>query len=112
MQGQDQRNHCDLLIAIVEALRRSGYRSLDSQARALGLSRSTAWVIVSGRNKMRLSQKTLDRMRANPELPPAVRAVLESGKLSPETARNDSLNSETGSIDEARYVLRSPKTRA
>ena len=112
MQGQDQRKHYELLIAIVEALRRSGYRSLDSQARALGLSRSTAWVIVSGRNKMRLSQKTLNRMRANPELPPAVRAVLESGRLSPEIPRKDSLITGEGYSEEARYVLRSPKSRA
>ena len=67
------------LAAITEALIQSGYRSLDAQARALGISRSTAWTIISGKHKRgRLHVNTTVKMLANPALPVQVRAVVEA----------------------------------
>jgi hypothetical protein len=62
---------------ISDALIECGYTKLDAQAKALGISRSTAWTIVKTKNKLgRLSTKTTNRILANPELPPSVRAVI------------------------------------
>jgi hypothetical protein len=63
---------------IRDALVQSGYTKLDKQAKALGVHRSTAWTIVNTRHKLgRLSAKTTQRILANPNSPPAVRAVIE-----------------------------------
>ena len=63
---------------IADAIVAAGYISLDSQAKALGLKRSTAWTIIKTKHKLdRLSGKTTDRMLANLELPPPVRAVVQ-----------------------------------
>jgi hypothetical protein len=63
---------------ISEALISSGYRSVDEQAEALGVGRSTAWTIANNKHKLgRLSNKTILRILANPQTPPAVRAALE-----------------------------------
>ena len=62
---------------ISDALISSGYTSLDDQAKALGLSRSTAWSITKNKHKLgRLSVKTINRILANPQTPQTVRAVL------------------------------------
>jgi hypothetical protein len=62
---------------IVDALIAEGYRSLDAQAKALGVHRSTAWTIVKTKHKLdRLSLKTTNSMLANPKLPPSVRIVV------------------------------------
>jgi hypothetical protein len=62
---------------ISEALIASGYTTLDPQAKALGLGRSTAWTIIKNKHKLgRLSAKTLDRILSNPETPANVRAVV------------------------------------
>jgi len=54
-----------------------GYYSLDAQAKALGINRSTAWTIVRNKHKLgRLSAKTTERMLSNGALPPSVRLVL------------------------------------
>jgi hypothetical protein len=46
---------------ISEALVLCGYTSLDEQAKALGLGRSTAWTITKNKHKLgRLSAKTID----------------------------------------------------
>ena len=67
------------LSAITDALVRSGYRSLDAQARALGLSRSTAWTIISGKHKRgRLHVNTTVKILTNPALPMQVRAAVEA----------------------------------
>ena len=59
---------------IVEALVAAGYDSLDSQAAALGLSRSTTWTIIKATHKSSgLSAKTLKRMLSAPGLHPLVR---------------------------------------
>jgi hypothetical protein len=63
---------------ICRALRTAGYTSLDRQAKALGLHRSTAWTIVRNKHKVgHLSKKTVTRILENPETPPAVRLVVQ-----------------------------------
>ena len=63
---------------ISNALIASGYLTLDKQAKALGVHRSTAWTIVKTKHKLgRLSAKTTHRILANPETPPAVRTVIQ-----------------------------------
>ena len=63
---------------IADALIASGYTSLDQQAKALGINRSTTWTIVKVKHKLgRLSAGTTERMLANPELPARVRAVIQ-----------------------------------
>ena len=63
---------------ISEALISSGYISLDEQAKALGLVRSTAWTITKNKHKLgRLSAKTIDRILSNAQTPATVRAVLQ-----------------------------------
>jgi hypothetical protein len=63
---------------ISEALISSGYTSLDKQAKALGVHRSTAWVIINNKHKLgRLSAKTVYRILGNPQTPPAVRTVVQ-----------------------------------
>ena len=59
---------------IGEALVAAGYDNLDSQAAALGLSRSTMWTIIKATHKSSgLSGKTLKRMLSAPGLHPLVR---------------------------------------
>jgi hypothetical protein len=63
--------------SITEALIAAGYTSLDAQAKALGLSRSTTWVITKSKHKVgRLSGKTINRILTNPQTPAAVRTVV------------------------------------
>ena len=51
------------LQSISEALISSGYTSLDQQAKALGVGRSTAWTITKNKHKLgRLSAKTINRI--------------------------------------------------
>jgi hypothetical protein len=61
---------------ITDALISCGYTSLDQQAKALGLHRATVWTITKNKHKLgRLSTKTIERIIANPETPPRVRAA-------------------------------------
>ena len=63
---------------IADALVAAGYSSLDDQAKALGVHRSTAWTIIKTKHKLgHLNAKTTERMLANPELPPCIRDVLQ-----------------------------------
>jgi hypothetical protein len=63
---------------ISDALISSGYVTLDQQAKALGLGRSTTWNITKNKHKLgRLSGKTIGRILTNPQTPPAVRAVVQ-----------------------------------
>ena len=63
---------------ISEALISSGYTSLDRQAKALGLHRTTTWTIIKNKHKLgRLSSKTIERIIANPETPPLVRSAIQ-----------------------------------
>lgn len=62
---------------ISEALIASGYTSLDEQAEALGLRRSTTWTITKNKHKLgRLSAKTVNRILTNPQTPAAVRTAV------------------------------------
>jgi len=64
---------------IAEALVSEGFDTLDAQARALGLGRSTAWTILKSNHKgSGLSAKIINRVLANRQLPRLVRArILE-----------------------------------
>jgi hypothetical protein len=56
----------------------AGYISLDKQAKALGLRRSTAWTIIKKKHKLgRLNAKTTQSILANPGTPASVRAVIQ-----------------------------------
>jgi hypothetical protein len=59
------------------ALVADGLVTLDDQARALGLSRSTAWAVLKANHKATgLTAATIDRMLSSPELPPRARATI------------------------------------
>ena len=63
---------------IAEAVIKAGYASLDQQAKALGVSRSTAWTIVNTKQKLgRLNSKTTRSILANPDTPASVRGLIE-----------------------------------
>ena len=62
---------------IAEALITAGFISLDAQAKALGLPRSTAWTILSAEHKATgLSARIICRMLSSERLPPLVRAKI------------------------------------
>jgi hypothetical protein len=62
---------------IADALPKVGLRTLDEQAKALGLLRSTAWNLLRGNHKSSgLSAGTINRILAAPKLPPSVRAII------------------------------------
>jgi hypothetical protein len=62
---------------LVEAVKSAGFLTLDEQAKALGLSRSTAWTIRKASHKASgLSASIINRMLATPELPPFVRTKI------------------------------------
>src|SRR5262245_55295893 len=70
--------------AVTAALVAAGYTCLDSQAKALGLHRSTTWNIVKNKNKLGcLNRKTAQRILANPDTPPSVRAMIEKNTNQP-----------------------------
>ena len=64
---------------LVEAVKSAGFLTLDEQAKALGLSRSTVWTIrKAGHKASGLSALIINRMLAAPELPSLARTkVLE-----------------------------------
>ena len=60
-----------------DALAGVGLRTLDKQADALALSRSTTWNLLKGKHKgSGLSPTIINRMLASPRLPPRVRATI------------------------------------
>ena len=64
--------------AIAGALVEAGFTSLDEQAKALGLRRSTTWTIIKTKHKLgRLNAKTAQRIFENPDTPPTVRAIIQ-----------------------------------
>jgi hypothetical protein len=64
---------------IAEALLKAGYCSLDAQAKALGLSRSTVWTIMKTRHKLGcLNNKTVRSILANPSTPASVRVIIRT----------------------------------
>ena len=62
-----------------QALVGAGFLTLDEQAKALGLSRSTTWTILKASHKSSgLSATIINRMLASPQLPPLARSrILE-----------------------------------
>ena len=59
------------------ALVTAGLLTLDAQAEALGLSRSTTWTILQASHKASgLSAAIVDRMLASPRLPPRARVII------------------------------------
>ena len=89
-----EHGRCKIKIQdIADALTKAGYHTLDSQADALGLCRSTAWTVVRAKHKLnRLSAKTTRQMLSNSTLPPIVRSVVEQYVIE----RNGSLSTQTG----------------
>jgi predicted DNA-binding transcriptional regulator AlpA len=62
---------------LAEALKSAGFLTLDEQAKALGLSRSTAWTVRKASHKdSGLSASIINRMLAAPELPPRARTKI------------------------------------
>ena len=69
---------CSKIAELRQVLSRAGYPSLDKQAAALGLSRSTTWAVLQAKHKSSgLSGSVIKRMLCSPELPPAVRQWIE-----------------------------------
>jgi hypothetical protein len=67
----------DKIKELGDALIASGLASLDQQAEALGLSRSTAWTVLNARHKASgLSASVVNQMLMATQLPPLVRAKL------------------------------------
>ena len=59
------------------ALAAAGLFTVDEQARALGLSRSSAWAVLKANHKASgLTVPTINRMLSSPELPPNVRFTI------------------------------------
>jgi hypothetical protein len=62
---------------LTEAVESAGFLTLDEQAKALGLSRSTAWTVRKASHKVSgLSASIINRMLAAPELPALARTKI------------------------------------
>ena len=62
---------------LAEAVESAGFLTLDEQAKALGLPRSTAWTIRRASHKASgLSASIINRMLAAPKLPPLARSKI------------------------------------
>jgi len=78
-QGRALRRRTIPIQLIADALTRSGYTTLDSQADALGLHRSTVWTIMKKKHKLgRLNTKTARCILANPDTPLSVRVIIHA----------------------------------
>jgi len=64
---------------IADSLRKAGYNSLDAQAKALGVNRSTAWTIMKTKHKLgHLNNKTVRSILANPDTPVSIRVIIRT----------------------------------
>jgi hypothetical protein len=64
---------------IADTLIGAGYTSLDEQAKALGLRRSTTWTIMKTKHKLgHLNNKTVRSILANPDTPVSVRLIIHT----------------------------------
>jgi hypothetical protein len=62
---------------VAKALQNAGFCTLDDQAKALGLCRSTTWTVRKANHKASgLSVSIINRMLATPHLPPLVRSKI------------------------------------
>src|SRR6478609_6575225 len=65
------------ILEITESLRLAGFQSLDEQAEAIGLNRSTTWSILKGLHKNSgLSTTTIFRILSHTRVPASVRKKL------------------------------------
>ena len=76
--GVMKARQCAKIAELREILLKAGYRSLDKQAVALGLSRSTTWAILKANHKSSgVSGSILKRMLRSSELPLAARQWID-----------------------------------
>ena len=69
---------CAKIAELRQVLLRAGYPSIDKQASALGLSRSTTWAVLQANHKSSgLSGSVIKRMLRSRDLPPAARQWIE-----------------------------------
>jgi hypothetical protein len=69
---------CAKIAELRQALLEAGFCSLNSQAHALGLGRSTTWSILrAGHKATGLTGSIIRRILSSAELPPAARGVIE-----------------------------------
>jgi hypothetical protein len=73
MKARQSQRIRDIRQTLIDA----GFVSLDQQAEALGLSRSTTWAVLKGSHKgSGLRAALIARMFASPDLPQATRTIL------------------------------------
>ena len=76
--GAMKARQCAKIAELRKILLQAGYRSLNQQAVALGLSRSTTWAILKAHHKSSgVSGSIIKRMLRSPELPPAARQWID-----------------------------------
>ena len=76
--GAAKSRQCEKIKAIRSALVAAGFLTVDSQAKVLGLSRSTTWKVLRGDQKNSgISASTVKRMLVSAALPPAARSVIQ-----------------------------------
>ena len=64
---------------VADALIKDGFHSLDQQAKALGLHRSTVWTIMKTKHKLGLlNNKTARSILAHPGTPASVRVIIHT----------------------------------
>jgi len=64
---------------LADALIKDGFHSLDEQAKALGLNRSTTWTIMKTKHKLgMLNNKTARSILAHPGTPASVRVIIHT----------------------------------
>jgi hypothetical protein len=69
---------CAKILELRQVLLRAGYQSVDKQASALGLSRSTTWAVLqANHNSSGLSGSVIKRMLRSANLPPPAKQWLE-----------------------------------
>jgi len=72
MRPMQRQSH--KIVELKEALVREGYLTVNAQAAALGLGRSTTWTVLRANHKASgLSASVIARMLSAPQLPPSVR---------------------------------------
>ena len=77
LESQMKAKQSEKIRQLADALVQSGLATLDEQAQALGLARSTAWSILAAQHKASgISAGIISRMLTAPRLPALVRAKL------------------------------------
>jgi hypothetical protein len=73
LQSKAKARQASKLAEIRKTLIAAGYDTTAKQALALGISRSTAWVVLNRDNRAGPSAVVIKRILSSPDLPPAVR---------------------------------------